>query len=158
MSILDSLAACAGRWVGTSRLQDPHAGLSEESPSTATVQSVCGGRFIRLDYTWAYRGSPQEGSLLIGYDKGASEATAHWIDTWHMGDKVMTCRGTAEPSGQISVRGSYAAPPGPDWGWRITITPHGEALRMVMHNVTPEGQEEVAVEAEYERVSEICAG
>jgi hypothetical protein len=48
------------------------------------------------------------------------------------------------------VRGSYAAPPGPDWGWRTDVTPNAERLRVVMHNVWPEaqgGKEELAVEA-----------
>jgi hypothetical protein len=151
MGVLASLVACAGRWVGTNHLQDPHSGSPDESPATATVTPVCGSRFIRLDYTWAYRQAPQEGSLLIGYDTSGSEATAHWIDTWHMSDKVMACRGAVESSGQISVRGSYAAPPGPDWGWRTVITPGGQALRIVMYNITPEGREELAVEAEYAR-------
>jgi hypothetical protein len=54
----------------------------------------------------------------------------------------------------LSVRGTYAAPPGPDWGWRIDVTPGGEGLRVIMHNVWPEeqgGKEELAVEAVYAR-------
>jgi hypothetical protein len=151
MGVLNSLVACAGRWGATSRLHDPHAGSPDESPSTATVTPVCGSRFIRLDYTWAYRQTPQEGSLLIGYVTSCAEATAHWIDTWHMGDKGMACRGSVEPSGRISVRGSYSAPPGPDWGWRIVITPGAQTLGIVMYNITPEGQEQLAVETEYAR-------
>ncbi len=152
MSHLDSLVACAGRFAGTSRLQDPHAGSPDESPSTVTVTSVLGGRFVRLDYTWAYRGAPQEGSILFGFDAGAGEATAHWIDTWHMSDKVMACRGAVSTDGRFSLRGSYAAPPGPDWGWMIDVAPEGKkVLRIVMHNVTPEGLAELAVEAEYAR-------
>jgi hypothetical protein len=149
--MLDSLIACAGCWAGTSRLQDPHSGSPEVSISTATVTPVLGGRFVRLDYTWTYREAPKEGSLLVGHDASGGEATAHWIDTWHMADKVMACRGAAEPGGRLDVRGSYAAPPGPDWGWRIVITPGGQALRIVMHNITPDGQEALAVEAEYAR-------
>ena len=151
MAVLDSLKACAGRWVGTSRLQDPHMNLADASPSTATVTPVLNGRFVRLDYTWAYRGDPQEGSYLIGHDSAAGEVTAHWADTWHMADKVMACRGRAEPGGALSLRGSYAAPPGPDWGWRTVITASDGALRVVMYNVTPDGQEDLAVEAEYRR-------
>jgi hypothetical protein len=151
MSVLDLLGSCAGRWLGSSRLQDPHSAIADVSLSTAAITLVLGGRFIRLDYTWAYRQTPQEGSLLIGYDKGGSEATAYWIDTWHMGDKGMTCRGSVGPHGLISLIGSYAAPPGPDWGWRIVITPAGQSLSIVMYNITPEGVEELAVEAEHRR-------
>jgi hypothetical protein len=52
------------------------------------------------------------------------------------------------------VRGKYAAPPDPDWGWRIDVQPGGRTLRVVMHNVWPEaqgGKEELAVEAVYTR-------
>lgn len=111
MNGLESLLKCVGHWSGTSRLQEPHAGSPDVSSSTATIVEVCGGRFVRIDYTWAYNGTPQEGSLLVGFDTGA--ATAHWIDTWHMGNKVMVCGGMIEPSGPITVRGSYAAPPDP---------------------------------------------
>jgi hypothetical protein len=52
----------------------------------------------------------------------------------------------------LSVRGSYAAPPGPDWGWRIEITPDGRTLRIVMFNIWPDGsREDLAAEASYTR-------
>lgn len=150
MSALDQLLACAGTWRGRNRLEDPHSDDAQHSPSTAVITPLLSGRFARLDYTWSYRGSPQEGSLLVGYRPDAEVVTGHWIDTWHMGREVMACEGPADPQGAIAVSGSYAAPPGPDWGWRIEIVAAaGHALRLTMVNVSPEGEEEVAVEAEY---------
>jgi hypothetical protein len=62
----------------------------------------------------------------------------------------MDCRGSAKGEGGISVQGSYPAPPGPDWGWRIVVEPReGAGFRLEMRNVTPEGEEAIAVEAEY---------
>ena len=155
MSNLDGLAACVGSWRGTNRLEDPHNNIAEDSPATATVASVLGGRFVRMDYTWGYKGKPQEGSILFGCDPQEGTVAASWIDTWHMGRKMMACQGPATGDGTLSVRGSYAAPPGPDWGWRIDVTPGdpetGRALRMVMFNIWPEGKEELAVEATYTR-------
>ena len=152
MSAFDRLSACAGSWRGTNRLQDPHTNASGDSPSSLVVTPVLRGRFVRLDYTWAYHEKPQEGSRLVGRDAQSGEVTAHWIDSWHMSDKVMACRGAAADSGALSVRGSYAAPPGPDWGWRMTITPDDRGtLRVVMYNVTPDEQEELAVDAAYTR-------
>jgi hypothetical protein len=79
--------------------------------------------------------------------------TAHWIDTWHMGDKVMACRGTPGSNGEISVQGSYAVPPGPDWGWRTIIRPQeNQSLQIIMFNIWPDGREELAVETDYTRV------
>ena len=153
MSLLDDWIACAGSWRGVSTLQDPELGIGEESPSTVKVTPVLVGRFVRLDYTWSYRGQPQEGSLLIGFEKGEETITAHWIDTWHMSDKVMACRGPRPDGPTLALLGSYPAPPGADWGWRIELTVEPEGtLRLVMYNLWPEGgREDLAVEATYTR-------
>jgi hypothetical protein len=152
MNLLQTLAACAGNWCGKSVLQDPHKGVAEESPSAATCGLQPDGSF-RLEYTWAYQGKPQRGSLLVRLE--GSEVTAGWTDTWHTGDQPMACSGGSGPA--LSVRGTYAAPPGPDWGWRIDLTPAGEKLRLVMWNIWPAelgGKEELAVEAVYARASQ----
>jgi hypothetical protein len=146
---IDRLAALAGRFAGTNTLHDPHTGKPEESPSTLVVVPVLGGRFVRLDYTWAYNGKPQEGSLLVGHDPATGVTSMYMIDTWHLGRVVLALTGSG-----LTVRGTYPAPPGPDWGWRIDLTPTAAGLRLVMHNVWPAeqgGKEEVAVEAEYRR-------
>lgn len=150
MSALDKLLACAGTWRGRNRLEDPHSDDPQYSPSTAVITPLLGGAFARLDYTWSYHGSPQEGSLLLGYRPDDNLITGHWIDSWHMGRDVMACEGPADPGGAITITGSYAAPPGPDWGWRIEVIPAaGHSLHVVMVNVSPEGEEAVAVKAEY---------
>lgn len=153
MSILDALIAHAGPWSGTNMLQDPEHMAPETTPSTLAVVPVLGGRFVRLDYTWSYRGQPQEGSLLIGFQEKAELVTCHWIDTFHVGSKVMVLQGLAPSGPTVSLLGSYEAPPGPDWGWKIEITADGgEPLKIVMYNLWPEGgREDLAVEAVYMR-------
>jgi hypothetical protein len=90
--------------------------------------------------------------LLIGYEPKTGMASAYWIDTWHMGRQVMAAEGSISQSGEISVLGSFAVPPGPDWGWRTVITPDdGQELQITMFNISPEGLEELAVEASYSR-------
>jgi hypothetical protein len=151
MNAFDALTASAGSWRGTSKLHDPNTGKPDDSRSTLIVTPVLGGRFVRLDYGWSYQEKPQEGSLLLGFDRKADTATAHWIDTWHMSSKVMACNGPGTDGSTISLRGSWAAPPGPDWGWRIDVTA-GDELRIVMWNVWPDGsREDLAVEATYTR-------
>ena len=77
---------------------------------------------------------------------------AVWLDSWHMRNEIMICDGTRDDRGVVSLQGSYPAPPGPDWGWRIEIENHeGASLVMRMINVSPEGQEALAVLAQYER-------
>lgn len=150
MAIPEPLRSLAGSWTGTNRLQDPNTNSPQDSPSTAILTLLLGGRFLRFDYTWSYHGQPQEGSLLMGGDPSSGSATVHWIDTWHMSHAVLACQGTATANGALNAKGAYPAPPGPDWGWRIAVVP-GDALRIVMHNIWPEGKEELAVEAWYQR-------
>ena len=149
----DRLAACAGEWHGSNMLQDPGLGRQPViSESTLSLVALLDGRFVRLDYTWGYHGKPQAGSMLVGCQKKTGVMTVHWIDSWHNGDLVMACEGVVDERA-VSVRGSYAAPPGPDWGWRIAIAPDPRgSLSVVMHNISPDGQEELAVEARYSRM------
>src|SRR5687767_3805446 len=147
---LDALLACAGSWKGTNILYDPKTKLPSESPATARVTPVLAHRFVRLDTTWSYQGKAQEGSLLVGFDPKTRTISGHWIDSWHMGHAAMICLGPEPENGTFLLAGSYAAPPGPDWGWKIEITagPGVDALRIEMHNVWPEGKrEDPAVEA-----------
>jgi hypothetical protein len=146
---VEFLGAHSGSWTGSNTLQDPHSGKPEESSSTATLTPVLDGRFVRVDYTWDYQGKPQEGSLLIGYDPKSGEVSGHWIDSWHMGRKVLNCVGTSTDDGTFAVRGSWAAPPGPDWGWRITIGKENDTLRITHTVIDPEGQEDLAAEGVY---------
>ena len=157
MNTLERLAAMAGRWQGTNRLHDPFSGKPEDTASSAALTPLLGGRFVRLDYDWSYRGERQEGSLLIGCQPDHDRMTVHWIDSWHMSHDVLVCEGADAESDDVDVRGSYAAPPGPDWGWRIVIRPAAPAaLHVIMHNITPGGEEAVAVEATFARAE--CTG
>jgi Protein of unknown function (DUF1579) len=140
-----------GRWTGNYRLWVDPSGPVRESQSTATLSPVAGGNFTRLDYTWEYDGRPQDGSILIGFDAGRDIVTAIWVDSWHMSDKAMVSEGRAT-GGKVELSGTYAAPPGPDWGWRTVIEPaDSDSLRMTMYNVSPEGKEDLAVEVLYRR-------
>lgn len=152
MGGLDRLLALAGTWRGVSRLQDPETSQPEDSDSTLTVAPVLHDTFALLTYTWAYHGTPQEGLLLIGYQAAVAVVTAYWADTWHMGDQVMTCEGTVDGEGGLALRGSYGAPPNQVWGWRIELTQRDDrTLTLTMYNVTPDGQEALAVEAAFMR-------
>ncbi len=151
MDPLVTLGAAAGRWHGQSTLHDPIRGAAEVTDSTVTLTPLLGGRFARLDYTWSYQGEPQEGSLLIGHRPKAGVVSAHWIDSWHMGRDVLACTGTVAADGSIAVRGSYPAPTGPDWGWRITVRATPDTLTITHTNIEPEGAESPAVESSYTR-------
>lgn len=151
MGALDQLVGAAGTWAAIYTLQDPASGLDADSSSAATVTPVLDGRFVRLDYTWAYQGAAQAGSLLVGCERASGVASAVWIDSWHNSDRMMICTGTIDGEGAVDVRGTYAAPSGPDWGWRTRLSATPDRLTMTMFNVDPDGREERAVSAEYRR-------
>jgi hypothetical protein len=150
MNLLDALRAAAGTWRGTSTLRDPHAGVADDSPSTAPVAPDPDG--ARLDYTWSYRG-PAAARLdpvrhrQLGDHRALDRHLAH----------RQPADGLLRPElGRTDAlrAGHPRRPPGPDWGWRIDVTPGGETPRVVTHNVWPQeqgGKEELAVEAVYAR-------
>ena len=156
MSALGGLLSCAGSWAGTYLLQMSLDDPGVTSDTTLVVTSVLQDRFDRLDQTWVWQGQPQEGTMLIGHVPDG-EVAAHWADTWHNGHSVLSLSGPASADGTVDVLGSYPAPSGPDWGWRIRIEPAGDGLTIRMFNIHPEGTEvpggsEVpAVTAEYRR-------
>jgi hypothetical protein len=92
--------------------------------------------------------------LVIACDIKQHIATASWIDSFHMSNKLMFCQGEINAEGIIDLRGSYEAPPDQNWGRRIIITvPFENQLQIVMYNCSPEGVEELAIQADYKRMS-----
>ena len=151
MTLQEQLATLSGTWEGTKHLWLRPGDPARLSPSVASVRSVAQGRFTVLEYTWADEGKPQDGVLLIGQESPSAPVVASWIDSWHMGGRIMTCEGTSTPDG-FSVQGTYAAPPGPDWGWRIAVRfEPDQTFTFLMTNITPDGVEAPAVEVRYTR-------
>lgn len=143
----------AGQWRGTNRLHLSWMTPSDYiSASELSVMPIAMGTFLAVTSTWEHDGEKQEGFLLLGYDTAQAVATAAWGDSWHMSKSVLFCQGTITQEGTLDLRGTYEAPPGPDWGWRIVLSiPSDMELHLVMFNCSPEGDEELAVEATYLR-------
>ncbi|HEU4322121.1 MAG TPA: DUF1579 family protein [Roseiflexaceae bacterium] len=150
MSIPEALRAAAGSWTGEKHLYLP-GDPTRTVPSTARVGTAAQGRFCTIAYSWSFEGQPQDGLLLIGQNGDPAVAAVTWIDSWHMGDQPMLCQGPAGESGPLTVRGTYTVEQSPDWGWRIDLEAGADGLRIVMYNVSPEGQEYLGVEAFYRR-------
>jgi hypothetical protein len=141
-----------GDWSGSNLLRTPWLTPPETvSSSKLRVSAVVKGMFLELTYTWSHESTPHEGLILVGYDESQGAATAAWVDSWHQNSKVMPLEGSTVEQG-IDVRGTYQAPTGPDWGWRILIkSASSNDLSIVMYNCPPEGDEELAVHADYTR-------
>jgi hypothetical protein len=142
-----------GEWTGSNLLRLSWLTPSDyHSSSHMSVKPVAKSKFLSFTYTWSHEDVSQEGVILLGYDAQQEVVTAAWVDSWHMSSKIMACTGSIDPQGAIDIRGSYEAPPGPDWGWRIVITPKsGKELQMVMYNISPEGVKDLAVQADYKK-------
>jgi Protein of unknown function (DUF1579) len=147
-----NIASLIGRWKGTNHLWLSPSDSVNKSDTTMLVAQAAQGRFVTFQYTWAYEGAPQDGLLMVGVDPQPNAFQAIWIDSWHMQDKFMLCQGTVGDLGVISLKGYYPTPPGPDWGWQMDIVPQsGGTFHLVMHNISPEGKVQLAVEAAYSR-------
>lgn len=152
MPVPQSLTKILGEWSGRNTLHVPWLDPPQsKSEATATVASVVMGQFLSIAYTWADHGKPQEGLLVIGQHPETGVVTAAWTDSWHQSGAIMPFSGEVASDGSVVVRGTYPAPPDPDWGWRTVITPREDSFDVVMTNITPNGDETVAVEAFYDR-------
>jgi len=149
MSVNEKLAAIGGTWQCTNKLNFGQGAPVHESPGTATVSTRVGGQCLEIAYTWAFEGKPQEGLIIL--DGKTQKMAAAWTDTFHYANELMLCRGTVDDSGRVAVTGSYAAPEGPDWHWRTEIEPGDDSFKYMMINITPDGQEEWAVEMDFTR-------
>ena len=78
---------------------------------------------------------------------------AAWVDTFHTSSTgIMLSEGPySEGSPSVCVLGSYAAPPGPPWGWRTSFAPAGDRLLIRHFNVSPAGEDGLAAEIDYTR-------
>ena len=147
VAISEFLSKAPGQWTGKNKLM-LHGEAARVSDSKLTVSTTALGHFVALSYTWKFDGQDQEGTLLFG---GGKEGTVgSWVDSWHNGDKIMALRGESAHN-KVTLMGSYAAPPGPDWKWRIEISEDAGRIKMLMTNITPKGEEEPAVEVVYQR-------
>lgn len=152
MSIHPELVKLAGKWKGNNRL---YASFLPEpikdSPTLASIDLRVNGQFLALEYDWAFEGERQEGVLILGCDSRSDAVQAVWTDSWHMSHKFMVCDGNVAGDGSVDMKGFYAVPEHPDWGWRTEIIPGDDSFRLLMYNISPEGEEELAVEADYSR-------
>jgi hypothetical protein len=148
------LALLVGDWQGTARTWFEPGKLADESPIQGSFRSILGGRFVQYEYHGHLQGAPFEGAAIYGFDPARNCFESSWIDSFHMGSTMMFSQGMRTSTG-FWVLGAYADPRGgPDWGWRTTIeivNPDQIAIRA--YNITPEGQEDLAVEAVYQRVT-----
>lgn len=152
MSPQARLNELVGHWTGINRLWLSPDDPVRESDTTASITLAAAGVFAIVRYAWVDGGEPQDGVLMVRIASEPGEVDVVWADSWHMGKRFMLCRGEYHREGEISALGTYAAPPGPDWGWRIVLRAESaDEMRILMYNISPEGREALAVDASYRR-------
>ncbi|MBL6975728.1 MAG: DUF1579 family protein [Deltaproteobacteria bacterium] len=142
----------AGDWRGTCNLWFGPGEPVRTCDTEARVRAIAGDAYHLMTYRWVFEGEAKEGALFLGGHEEA--ATATWGDSWHMAPDPMVCQGLLEDGGaKLVFPGNYpTGPDTPDWGWRTELTwVDGDGLIMEAYNITPEGEEAIAVRAEYRR-------
>ncbi|TGN19129.1 DUF1579 family protein [Leptospira idonii] len=123
------------------------------SNSNMTIKTIANGKFIVMTYDWQHEDQTQDGLILVGNENKLSEVTASWVDSWGMSGKIMNCNGKINEHGDITLLGSYEVTDSPNWGWRIEIPcPSENKIRIKMYNISPDGEESLAGDANYDRV------
>jgi hypothetical protein len=147
----EALSNMVGRWSGPTQTWLDPSSAPDESRTEVTVESLLGGRWIRIDYQGSVQGKPHAGQMIVGYHKDAKEFEISWVDSFHTGTSVMLSTGAPRPDGAVSALGSYGAG-GERWGWRTVLRqPKPGELVIEAYNVSPAGQEDRAVETRLTR-------
>jgi hypothetical protein len=145
------LFAAAGTWAGPTRTWFEPDQPPSESFTTARIEVILGGRFLRMDYQGTVMGKPHAGELLIGYEPDANRFTAVWIDSFHMSPGVLVSAGERRSDGAVSVLGSYPAG-GQTWGWRTTLrSVDDDHLLIEAFNIQPGEDEQRAIQMDLTR-------
>lgn len=140
-----------GSWSGAKRLWLSPESDEIDSASHAHVKKIAKGSFLKIEYDWRMEAEDQEGIIILPATVAEQETHSVWIDSWHTRQHMMVCE-VARIEGKVSMLGTYHNPPGEDWGWRLELLRQGnDALLVRMFNISPECDECLAVEINYQR-------
>ncbi|MFZ4618928.1 MAG: DUF1579 domain-containing protein [Bacteroidota bacterium] len=147
------LAQFAGTWRGVTRTFFEPGILADESPWEGTIRPVLNGMFMIHEYSGSITGTPLIGTAILGYNIASGQFECSWVDSFHTGTSMMISKGPSSEN-TFSVLGSYPAPDGsPPWGWRTVFELSGQDTVIIrMNNITPTGEESLAVETIYSRI------
>lgn len=152
MSVPGEFEALVGAWKGSNRL---HMSWNPDNPvndseSTATISTAANGKFLKIAYDWHLGAERHEGEMTLCVGEG-DNAEISWFDSFHSSGGFLISKG-AFADGKIDAMGHYSVPGHPEWGWRTIIESTGDnEWSFTMYNVSPEGEEYIAVESAFSR-------
>jgi hypothetical protein len=136
--------AMKGDWRGGYDLWLMPTSPKESSESTAEINNGV------MNYQWAQGEKSHQGAFDFG--GSGKEANFSWSDSFHSSNAAMKGSGSLSEDGSKLVFMSHysAGDDQPEWGWRTEFTfSDPQTLKMEAHNITPEGQEALAVRCDY---------
>ncbi len=153
MTATVTLLDLPGRWIGRMELWFEPSAAALSSDATAEIRLVADARFLMIGYTWSHEGRPQDGHLMLRLAGGLDDVEMIWVDSFHQGGAFMRLAGETKSADRAVARGSYAAAPDPDWGWRIAVTAEtADRCRIAMENISPDDAAMRAVAITLDRV------
>ncbi len=147
------LVRMAGQWEGRFRIWFEPGKLADESVQRGSIRVLLGGRVLLHEYTGRCNGELTEGVALIAYHLDEHRYETAWAESFGTGTSIMFSTGVSGDP-RLSMLGSYGdGQGGPRWGWRTAIEqPDDNTLDLRMYNITPTGDEALAVEVNYRRL------
>lgn len=153
------LGMFAGSWEGKAKTYFEPGVLADESPIEANISILMEGRFIQINYSGSMQGKPLSGISIYGYHLGTKKLQNSWIDSFHTGTEIMFSEGTISNE-KMEVTGTYfAGESEPGWSWRTVLERTGaDELNSTAFNITPKGEESIAIEIKFNRIMMIGSG
>jgi hypothetical protein len=146
------LAAMVGDWEGRFRLWFEPGKLADASVQRGSIRLVGGGRFLLHEYEGSCSGEPMAGVALWACHLDEKAFECAWAESFGTGTSIIFSTGPLEGE-RFRALGSYGDGAGGErWGWRTELSqPDADHLDIRMFNITPGGEEALAVEVNYAR-------